>query len=165
MRMSRKKDVETIQTNAYILTFNTPKVPKELKIGYTIVKVETYIPNSLRCYNRQEFGPGKDRCTRTPVCVRSSKSNANHTNGKQDPHCPNCRKKHTTESKDCKMSKKEKEILRIKYTQNIPFPGARKIVEATKYAVYILICNLLYNHPHIEIHSYQGRVLLLYHLS
>ena len=42
MRMSRKKDGETIQTNTYILTFNTPQIPKELKIGYTIAKVETY---------------------------------------------------------------------------------------------------------------------------
>ena len=41
-------------------------------------------------------------------------------------------KKHTAESKDCEMSKKEKEILRIEYTQNIPFPKVRKI-EATKY--------------------------------
>ena len=31
------------------------------------------------------------------------------------------------------MRKKEKEKLRIEYTQNIPFPEARKI-EATKYA-------------------------------
>ena len=31
------------------------------------------------------------------------------------------------------MGKEENEILRIKYTQNIPFPKARKI-EATKYA-------------------------------
>ena len=42
--MSRKKDGQTIQTNIYISTFNTPKIPKELKISYTTAKVETYLP-------------------------------------------------------------------------------------------------------------------------
>ena len=82
----------------------------------------------------KQLGHGKDRCTRTPVCVcvcvRFNKSDAYLTNGEQDPN----RGKNTADSKDCKMWKKEKEILRIKYTQNIPFPEARKIVEATKYA-------------------------------
>ena len=122
--MSRKKDAETLQTNPYILTFNTPKIPKELK-------VETYISNLLRCYNCQKFGQGKEKCTRTPVCVRSRESDANHTNCEQDSCCPNCGKKHS--AKDWEMWKKEKEILRIKYMQNIPFLESRKI-EATKYA-------------------------------
>ena len=93
--MRGEKAGETIQTNAYILTYNMPKIPKELKIGYTIIKVEAYVPNLLRCYNCLKFGPGNDRCTKTPVCVRCSKSDANHTHCEQDPHCKNCRKKHS----------------------------------------------------------------------
>ena len=44
-RITIKKQNEIIETNTYILTFNNPKPPLEIKIGYTVVKVETYIPN------------------------------------------------------------------------------------------------------------------------
>lgn len=43
-------------TNTYILNFNTPKPPTEIKIGYMIEKVEVYIPNPLRCHNCQKLG-------------------------------------------------------------------------------------------------------------
>ena len=88
--------------------------------------MEIYIPNPLRCYHCQKFGHAKDRCTRTPMCIKYSKSDANKTNISQTAE------KNTADSKDCEMWEKGKEIL-IKYTQNIPFPEARKI-EATKYA-------------------------------
>ena len=41
-RITIKKQNEIIETNTYILTFNNPKTPLEIKIGYTVVKVETY---------------------------------------------------------------------------------------------------------------------------
>ena len=45
-----KKNGETINTNTYIMTFNTHKIPKEIKIGYQKINVKPYIPNPLRCY-------------------------------------------------------------------------------------------------------------------
>lgn len=58
---NNKKNDQLIDTNTYILTFDTPKLPPKLKIGYTIVKVDIYIyiPNLLWCYNCQKFGPMK----------------------------------------------------------------------------------------------------------
>ena len=44
-RFILKKDGENIKTNTLFLTFNTPTPPKDLKIGYYNVKVQTYIPN------------------------------------------------------------------------------------------------------------------------
>ena len=44
-RITIKKQSEIIETNTYILTFNSSKPPLEIKIGYTVVKVKTYIPN------------------------------------------------------------------------------------------------------------------------
>ena len=50
-QISIKRNNQIIPTNTYILNFNTPKPPTEIKIGYLITKVETYIPNPLRCHN------------------------------------------------------------------------------------------------------------------
>ena len=47
-------------TNAYVLTFNTPVLPKKIKVAFLSVNVEVYIPNSLRCYQCQDFGHHKD---------------------------------------------------------------------------------------------------------
>ena len=45
-------------------------------------------------------------------------------------HCVNCGEKHSADSKECQIWHKEKEILRLKFTRNISFIEARKLVEA-----------------------------------
>ena len=67
-QISIKRNNQIIPTNTYILNFNTPKPPTEIKIGYLITKVETYILNPLRCHNCQKFGHHKEKCTRPPIC-------------------------------------------------------------------------------------------------
>ena len=44
--------------------------------------------------------------------------------------CANCGEGHNANSKECKIWHKEKEILRVKFTRNVSFPEARKIVES-----------------------------------
>ena len=44
--------------------------------------------------------------------------------------CTNCHEEHPSFSRSCAIYKKEKEIMFIKHTKNIPFPEARKIVES-----------------------------------
>ena len=48
IRIFIRKGEEQIQT--YILTFNQPHIPKEVKIGYCLEKVEQYVPVPLRCF-------------------------------------------------------------------------------------------------------------------
>ena len=67
-QISIKRSNQIIPTNTYILNFNTPKPPTEIKIGYLITKVETYIPNPLRCHNCQKFGHHKEKYTKPPIC-------------------------------------------------------------------------------------------------
>ena len=31
------------------MAFNTPKIAEKIKVGYTIERVEQYVPNTLRC--------------------------------------------------------------------------------------------------------------------
>ena len=57
------------RTNTYVLTFNTPILPKKMKAAYISVNVEVYVPNPLRCYNCQFFGHHESRCTRKKVCA------------------------------------------------------------------------------------------------
>ena len=63
-RVSIKTEGKTIQTNAYIMDFNT----KKIKVGYTMERVEQYIPKPLRCYKCQKYGPHDDHFRRHEVC-------------------------------------------------------------------------------------------------
>ena len=61
-RISIKKGEERIQTNTYILTFNKPQTPKEVKIGYCLERVKQYVPAPLRCFKCQKFGHHRETC-------------------------------------------------------------------------------------------------------
>ena len=93
-RITIKKQTEIIETNTYILTFNNPKTPLEIKIGYTVVKVETYIPNPRRCHNCQKYGHLKQHCTRKQVCVKCGEQEPNHIEEscKKSLNCNNCKR-------------------------------------------------------------------------
>lgn len=132
-RIQIKKNNETINTNTYILTFDSHTPPKEVKAGYIKLNVEPYIPNPLRCHNCQKFGHHKDRCTHSPICERCGE-NGTHINCEKDPKCANCQQNHWANSKNCSIWQKEKEIIKTKHTKNISFPEARKLIENSNYA-------------------------------
>ena len=48
-RISIHKETRTIDRNTYMLTSNKPTPPTSIRIGYINTKIETYIPNPLRC--------------------------------------------------------------------------------------------------------------------
>ena len=130
-RITFNRNEETIATNTYILTFGKPQIPKELKVGYSIIKVNPYIPNPLRCYNCQMFGHHEQKCTKSAVCKKCGESGSDHLelSCSKPPKCANCKGNHPADSRECVTLKKEKEINTVKYTNNIPFPEARKIVQ------------------------------------
>ena len=57
------------RTYTYVLTFNTPILPKKIKAAYLSVNVEVYIPNPLRCYKCQVFGHHEDHCLKKAICA------------------------------------------------------------------------------------------------
>ena len=130
-RITIKKENQSIQTNMYILTFNSPTTPKEIKIGYINEKIETYIPNPLRCYKCLKFGHHGSVCNGHTICGKCGEREPNHTtiNCNLNTRCANCDEDHPSYTRSCPAWKKEKEILTIKHTKNIPYPEARKIVE------------------------------------
>ena len=65
------------RTNTYVLTFNTPILPKKIKAAYLSVNVEVYIPNPLRCYKCQVFGHHEDHCLKKAICANCGAISAN----------------------------------------------------------------------------------------
>jgi len=114
-------------TNTFILTFNTPTAPPHINIGYLRVKVNTYVPNPLRCFNCQKFGHGNKFCRSETVCCRCS---GKHTEEgwENAVKCTNCSRPHMASSKECPVWLQGKEVQKVKAEGNLSFPQARQIV-------------------------------------
>ena len=127
-RISIKQNEETINTITYILAFNKSSLPKELKVGYNLIKVSPYIPNPLRCYNCKKFGHHETKCLKSPVCKKYGESGSDHI----ELSCNNPIKCQGNQGRFQRLFglDKEKEINTIKYTNNISFPEARKLIQS-----------------------------------
>ena len=121
-------------TNTYILTFNTTTLPTSLKVGYLNIKVDLFIQNPLRCFRCQRFGHHKNNCTAEPSCVQCGQQGHEGPQCTSTALCVNCKGTHPANSKDCTKWKTEKNIQKIKATNNISYPEARKIVETSQFA-------------------------------
>jgi hypothetical protein len=123
------RDGQKVESATVILTFDGCEVPRDIQAGYMNIKVEPYIPNPLRCFQCNRFGHPKDKCKRKACCARCG--SLEHTDDREchlTPHCVNCEGDHSAFSKDCPKWKEEKEIQRVKITQNISFQQARQQV-------------------------------------
>ena len=125
-------------TNNYVLTFNTPKRPTELKYLRKIIPVRPYIPNPLRCYNCQKFGHHENNCkTNHPVCAKcASPTHPTCNCSSPTAKCANCGASHPSNSSNCPVWKKEKEVTKTKFTRNVSYREARKLVEGFAAANY-----------------------------
>jgi len=126
------KDKGTTPTNTFILTFGVTTLPEAVKIGYMRVRVSPYVPFPLRCFKCQKYGHGKNRCRGKDIC---SKCGGNHKIEdciSSTKFCVNCEGEHEASDKNCPEFVTQKEILRIKYNENISFPEARRRVELQK---------------------------------
>ena len=135
-RFTIRKNHETINTNTLLLTFNSVVTPKTLKIFYQIIQVELYVPNPLRCFNCQKFGHHESNCPADlgSVCEKCGKGNHDHLTSQcqNKAKCVNCGENHMSRSSDCDVWKKEKEVMKIKITQRLTYPEARKIYDQQK---------------------------------
>ena len=126
------KEGKKVNTNTYIVTFSTPVLPTTLRIGYMRVKVDLYIPNPMQCYRCFKFGHNEIYCTNPVICRRCSTAHQNKDACSLPPLCSNCKGDHYATSRTCPKWQFEKEVLRVKYTQSVSFPEARKIVQSAQ---------------------------------
>ena len=137
-----KREGKEIKTNTFLLTFNTPVVPRKIKVGYVLANVDLYYPSPLRCFTCQKFGHSRNSCRGDMTCYRCGyKSSVNDDSGDDDdddehsfirpchaePKCVNCNGNHCSSSKECPVYKKEVEIIKIKVEKGIPYPEAKAI--------------------------------------
>ena len=117
-RIKTKRNGILLDTDTYILTFDTPVLPESIYINYEKNKVQPYIPNPLRCFKCQKFGHHFKNCRAEAACAKCSQKGHAAEDCVNDQKCANCEECHPSFSKQCSMWKKEKEIQRLK-TLNI----------------------------------------------
>ena len=137
-RVSIKKEGKTIETNTYIMQFNTPKIPEKIIVGNVMEWVEQYIPNPLRCYKCQKYGNHKDNCRGREMCGKCGQRNPDHhINDFQFPcKWTNCGCDHSVYARSCESWRQEKEVLTVKHRNNILYYEARKLVVGYKTSTY-----------------------------
>ena len=93
-----------------------------------------YIPNPLQCYACFKYGHHERSCklhAGGELCRRCWITGYTQDKGKcPNPiKCVNCGEDHPSTSRACKIWKKEKEMVTIKYKEGLSLTEARKIVE------------------------------------
>ncbi|XP_067661938.1 uncharacterized protein [Haliotis asinina] len=126
-RFTRKDHDKVVSTNTYLLTFALSKLPDSIKAGYFNLGVNIFIPNPLRCFKCQQFGHGARFCKNDSVCFRCSEQH-DAFDCTNDVKCANCHGKHMSSSKMCPNFEREVKISKIKYSNNISFSEAKKLV-------------------------------------
>ena len=126
-RISIRKGEEWIQTNTYILTFNQPCTPKEVKISYWLERVEVYVPAPQLCFKCPKYGHHREACRRPHTCAKCGEKDPNHVEEYclKEIKCANCRQDHPAYARSCDFFFKVKEILEMKHKRNVSFLQAK----------------------------------------
>lgn len=108
-----------------LLTFDRYIIPEKLDISWHKVKVRPFFPNPMRCKNCQLLGHTQKWWKNIPKCENCA----------LPPHipeectrtfCANCSEEHPSSSKECKIFKQQKEILKIKIKEKCSLKVAKE---------------------------------------
>ncbi|GBN58770.1 hypothetical protein AVEN_120838-1 [Araneus ventricosus] len=113
-----------------ILTFDSAKLPANIKAGYMRLSVRTCIPHPLRCFQCQRFGHSKTSCRGTLTCALCAEVGHESTDCTRAEKCVDCKGEHTSFSRNCSAWKREKEIISTKIKKRISYQEARKLVKS-----------------------------------
>ncbi|GBO21233.1 hypothetical protein AVEN_129476-1 [Araneus ventricosus] len=152
-RISIRRDGQLLNTKHLILTFDSAKLPENIKAGYMRLSVRTYIPNPLRCFQCQRFGHSKTSCRGTLTCARCAEVGHESTNCTRAEKCVNCKGEHTSFSRNCFAWKQEKEIISTKIKQQISYQEARKLVKSqtpTPGHSYVSVAKKSFSEPSVQ---------------
>lgn len=124
-RMKRWKNGKLEDSPVFLVTFDTPKLPKEVKIGYLKCSVRIYYPRPLRCGSCLSYGKHTTkRCSSsTKYCKTCSNPLPHQECGPMK--CKNCSKPHDAFNKECEVYQDQLMVMRIKTDRNISFVKAK----------------------------------------
>ena len=97
--VSVRRGDDTIQTNTWILTFDSPRPLTRIKVAYLDLPVRPYIPNPMRCFGCHRYGHTKMNCRRRPACPRCGKEDHQEGDCTSALRCLNCQGEHAANSK------------------------------------------------------------------
>ncbi|GBN43363.1 hypothetical protein AVEN_80825-1 [Araneus ventricosus] len=152
-RISIRRDGQLLNTKHLILTFDSAKLPENIKAGYMRLSVRTYIPNPLRCFKCQRFGHSKTSCRGTLTCARCAEIGHESTDCTRTEKCVNCKGEHTSFSRNCIAWKREKEIITTKIKKQISYPEARELVNSqtpTPGNSYVSVAKKSFSAPSVQ---------------
>ena len=92
-RLSIRKGEQRIRTNTYVLTFDKPRTPIEVKIDYCLERIEQYVPAPLRCFKCQTFGHHRKASRqRRQTCAKCGEKDPDHAEEDcmKEIRCANC---------------------------------------------------------------------------
>ncbi|GFR91774.1 nucleic-acid-binding protein from mobile element jockey [Elysia marginata] len=90
--MEIRRGGEKIRTNTFVLTFDSPPPPAEIKVGYLDLKVRPFVPTLMRCLKCHRYGHGGEKCRRpAAICARCGRTGHKVEECPNDPRCINCR--------------------------------------------------------------------------
>ena len=124
-RITVLREGERKATGTFIVTFAGSTLPSHLKVGYLSVRVDTYIPNPMRCFKCQKYGHFSNYCKHSEVCEKCAQPKHDGTCSQQIC-CINCQGDHPASSRNCPIWKQEKEIQSLKAKCNISYMEAKK---------------------------------------
>ena len=133
-RIRTKNGGALVPPHSIILAFDSADLPKEVHVGYEVLKVRPYVPSPMRCFRCLRFGHTRDYCKGKSTC--GTCASVEHTSDvctAETPKCVNCDESqtpHSAFSPSCPALQKEKDILTIKTTRKIGFREARDLYNA-----------------------------------
>ncbi|GFS23288.1 RNA-directed DNA polymerase from mobile element jockey [Elysia marginata] len=91
-RIEIRRGDRKIKTNTFVLTFNTPTPPQEIKAGYMPLTVRPYVPTPMRCFRCHRYGHGRNKSrAKEELCVRCGEPGHGSEECKRDVRCVNCK--------------------------------------------------------------------------
>lgn len=127
--MTDDDQINLIPTLLVKVFFRELVLPKSIVIDCVERKVRHYIPKVRRCYKCLRFGHLKDQCKGKMRCANCLGEHDAKGCKEETSPCVNCGSfHHNSMSLICPQFKKEQQILKIKYEQNLSFPEARNRV-------------------------------------
>ena len=129
-RLTTFRDGQRRDTSLLVLTFETTNLPDTVLAGYIRYSVRVFVPNPLRCFNCQKFGHSSKFCKQAARCPKCGEAPHEGSPCSAPVKCLSCdASDHTTNSTQCPVWKREKEICSVKVTSGVSYQQARRTVE------------------------------------